>query len=73
LHDDAPEGCLRKSGEKYNNKCISTTVKHGGRVSLLAATGELHRCEKLFNAFRVWRILQNGLLPKVKKLLSKED
>ena len=23
--------CVRRSGEKYNSECISTTVKHGGR------------------------------------------
>jgi len=39
---DAPEKCLRKSAEKYNNKCMSSTVKQRGRdcgcvESLLAA------------------------------------
>jgi len=33
LHCDATERRLRKSGEKYTNKCISTTLKHEGRVS----------------------------------------
>jgi len=46
---DAPERCLRKSAEKYNNKCISTTVKHGGRVSLSAEPFQLH-CKKPSNA-----------------------
>jgi len=35
LHGNASERCLRKSGEKYNNKCISTTVKHGGRCVIV--------------------------------------
>jgi len=51
LHGDAVERCLRKSGEKYNNKCISTTVKHGGRGVIVwgafvaAGIGELLHCE----------------------------
>ena len=46
------EVCL-KSGEKYNNECISTTVKHGGKGVMVwgafsaAGTGELLHCEKL--------------------------
>lgn len=52
LHGEAPEPCLRKSGEKYNNKRISTTVKRGERdvivrgAFLAASIAELHHCEK---------------------------
>jgi len=52
LHGDSPERCHRKSAERYNNKCISSTVKHGGRAVIVwrafldAAIGELLHCEK---------------------------
>ena len=76
LHGDASERCLRKSAEKYNNKCISTTVKHGGSGAIVwgafLAAGELLHCEKSFTALEYRTILQNGLLPTNEKLLSKE-
>jgi len=55
---------LGKSAEKYNNECISITVKHGGRVSLCLAAGigVLLHCENAFNDFDYRRILQNGLI-----------
>jgi len=37
LHGDAPESCLRKSAEKYNNIW---------GAFLAAGNGELHHCEK---------------------------
>jgi len=53
LHGDAPERCLQKSAEKYNENCISTSVKCEGRdcvivwgAFLAACIGELLHCEK---------------------------
>jgi len=53
LHGDAPERCLQKSAEKYNENCISTSVKCEGRdcvivwgAFLAAGIGELLHCEK---------------------------
>ena len=46
LLGDASERCLQESGDKYNNKFISTTVKHGGRAFLAAGIVELLHCEK---------------------------
>ena len=54
LHAEAPERCVRSSGEKYNSEFISTTVKHGGRGVMVwgafSAAGELFHCEKSINA-----------------------
>jgi len=48
LHGVTPEQCLRKSAEKYNNKCISSTVKHRGRgvINCAAGIGKPLHCEK---------------------------
>ena len=67
--------CVRRSGEKYNCKCISTTVKHGGRGVIVwgafsaAGTGELLHCEKSINALEY----RNGLLPTIEKLFVKAE
>jgi len=51
LHGEAAELCLRKSGEKYNNKCIFTTVKQEWHAMSLFSCwcGEPLHCEKSFN------------------------
>jgi len=35
LHGGALERCFWKSADKYNNKCFSSTVKHGGRGDIM--------------------------------------
>jgi len=59
LNGDAPERCLQTSGEKYNSKCISITVKNRGRgvivcrAVLAARIGELYFTVKIIQCFGV--------------------
>jgi len=66
-HGDAPERRLLKCAEKYNNKRISATVKHEGRVlvcveSFQMSIDELLHWENSFNGLEYRRIM-HGLLP----------
>ena len=74
LHADAPERCVRRSGEKYNSECISTTVKHGFNAlenRIILQKGLLPTIEKLFSEemlfFNKTMLLPTLQRPKTKK------
>lgn len=79
LCTDAPQRCLRRSGERFNSECLSSTVKHGGGgimvwgVFSASGVGELVRCDKPIIAKEYQKILQKGLIPSLNKLCSPSE
>jgi len=74
LASDAPERCIRRSGERFSPNCIKTTVKHGNGGIMVwgtftaAGVGEIIRCDASINAKEYIQILERGLLPSIQKL-----
>ena len=71
LFSDAPERCIRRSGERISPSFTKTTRKHGnGRIMVwrtftAAGVGELPRCVTSINAKEYVQILEKALLPSV--------
>ena len=75
---DASECCLRRSGERFNPECISTTVECGGGGIMIwgafssAGVGELIRCEQSITVKEYQKILEKGWFLSFQKLFPGE-
>ena len=61
----------RRPGEEYKDKCVMPTVKHGGGNVMVwgyISAGELHFIERNMNSNIFCEILQQSLIPSLKKL-----
>ena len=64
----------RHPGEEYQDKCVVPTVKHGGGSIMVwgcmsaAGTGELHFIEGHMNSNMYCDILQQSMIPSLRKL-----
>ncbi len=71
---DGVKRVWRQPGEEYKDKCVLSTVKHGGGSVMVwgcmsaAGTGELQFIEGIMNANMYWDILKQSMIPSLRRL-----